>query len=676
MVSGHTMGSLVSIRKQDCALGPPSDCVQAGTEVDLTVPGNRLLAFVVLLAASLHCAYSQDLATSSAALKKLSIEELLNVNIEVTSVSKRPEKLFETASAVQVISHDDIQRAGATSLPEALRLASNLEVAQINARQWAVSARGLLTDTSNELLVMIDGRSLYMPRLAGVFWDVQDTLLEDVDRIEVISGPGATLWGANAVNGVVNIITKSAKDTQGALAVAATGNELQDMGALRYGGTIGASDFNYRVYAKHQDRDGPLDANGAALRGGWGSSQGGFRVDGSVGTTDALTVQGDLYTAHYAQPVTTDVVARGGNVLGRWSRTLSQTSALNLQLYYDHTYRDTPNVARDELSTYDIDFEHRFVWNSRHNVVWGAAYRFYDNDTHGEGAVLYIPAEQKLTLFSGFVQDEIGLFHDHLKFTAGTKIEHNDYTGFEVQPSVRLAWLIDAKQTLWSAVSRAVRTPARTDREQYAPTNPPYVRVGNDSFVSEELIAYELGYRIQPSSRLSLALATFYDDYDKLRSYERVNAAVPIPTTVGNGQQGKSYGAEFTADYHLTDWWRLRLADTEIRISIRPRPGSTDVSYGANESFDPRQQVSLRSSFDLPHGLSLDVAYRHVSKLSHQNTPAYGEMDLRLGWQLRSNIELSFDGQNLLHRAHAEFIGAGGVRQIERSLYGKLLWSF
>lgn len=619
--------------------------------------------------------YAQSSSASAEDLKKLSIEELLNVDIQVTSVSRRPEKLSEAPSAVQVITQEDIRRSGASSLPEALRLASNLEVTQINARQWAVSARGLLTDTANELLVMIDGRSVYMPRLAGVYWDVQDTMLEDIERIEVVSGPGATLWGANAVNGVINIITKSARDTQGTLLVGVIGDEINHLGAVRYGDKLG-NNFNYRVYLKQQDHDGPVDANGNDVDGDWRSAQGGFRVDGNLSAVDALTVSGDLYGMHFQQPASPDIVARGGNVIGRWSRHLADDAALTLQLYYDHTFRDTPNLLRDELDTYDIDLQHRFVWNSRHSLVWGMAYRRYDNDTRTGTTVAYIPARQLLTVYSGFIQDEIGLFKDRLKLSLGTKLEHNDYTGFEFQPSARLAWLIDPKQTVWSAVSRAVRTPARNDREQYIPANPPYTRVGNDDFVSEELIAYELGYRLHPVGPWSLSLATFYDDYDKVRSIERVDPTVSTPTVIGNGQQGYSYGAEFTADYYVTDWWRLHFADTEIRIQLRPRPGSTDFSYGANESFDPRHQLSLRSSFDLRRGWQLDGALRHVSRLSNQDTPAYTELNLRVAWQMNANIEWSLVGENLLHSAHREFVGTAGIREIERSIYGKVQWSF
>lgn len=624
----------------------------------------------------LHAAATHGADSSLAALKQLSIDELLAVDIEVTSVSRQPQRLVETAAAIQVITQQDIQRSGATSLPEALRLASNLEVVQINTRQWAVSARGLLTDTANELLVMIDGRSLYSPRVAGVSWDIQDVLLADIDRIEVISGPGATLWGANAVNGVINIITKRAQDTQGALLVAAAGSELQNLTGLRYGGSIGASDFHYRVYAKHDERDGVSQPDGTPFRSGTRSSQGGFRVDGAINQRDALTVQGDLYDLHTQQVASDDLVAHGGNVLGRWSRQVSASAELNLQVYYDHTFLEAPSRRRDSLDTYDVDFDHRFVWRDHHHIVWGVGYRRYDNSVRSNAAATYIPATQQLTVLSGFVQDNLDLFDEHLKLTFGSKFEHNDYSGFEVQPSVRAAWLPNSVQTLWAAVSRAVRTPSRNDRELYQPANPPYTRVGNDTFTAEELLAYELGYRLQPHPRLSFSVATFYDDYDKLRSIERVVPSSPTPTTVGNGQRGYSYGAELTADFYPTHWWHVHVADTEIRIRLRPRSDSTDFSYGANESFDPRQQFFVRSSFDLPRGWQFDAMYRHISRLSHQDTPAYGELDMRLAWQLRTNVTLSLTGQNLLHRRHIEYSSAAGARAIERSFYGKLLCAF
>lgn len=625
------------------------------------------------LAQPLSASTSVDDTTQTNTLKKLSMEELLN--IEVTSVSKRPEKLSTTASAIQVITQEDIRRSGATSLPEALRLASNLEVAQIDTRRWAISARGLNTETANELLVLIDGRSLYTPRLAGVFWDVQDTLMEDIERIEVISGPGATLWGANAVNGVINITTKNAKDTQGFLVAGGGGDELRNFGSLRYGGTTESSDISYRVYAKHVDHDGPVLSSGIDVAGGWRMDQGGFRADGALSSSDMLTVQGDIYRGEFQQTTAAAAVADGNNLLLRWSHVVNANSDFQLQLYHDFTHRDTPGLVSEKLHSYDIDFQHRLTMNPRNNIVWGIGYRLYQSDTYNFAGQFYLPPQLTSHLFNGFIQDEITLT-DQLHLTLGTKIEHNYYTGFEFQPSIRLAWMASPRQTVWGAVSRAVRTPARNDRDLFTPGTPPYTRLANSNFVSEELLAYELGYRAQPLSQLSVAAALFYDDYDKLRSIEMVNPPASSPTIIGNGQAGHSYGAELSAEYRITDWWRLRLADTEIRIHIHPRPGSTDVSYGRNESFDPPHQVSLRSALDLPFGLQFDASYRHISRVVNSNVPAYGELDLRLAWQLKTNLELSITGQNLLHAHHAEFGTGNARREIERSAYGKLLWRF
>lgn len=616
-------------------------------------------------------------AASSRALKKLSVEELLNVEMEVTSVSRRPEKLWEAASAIQVIAEDDIRRSGASSLPEALRLASNLEVAQINSRSWAISARGLNTSSANQLLVLMDGRSLYAPRLGGVLWDVQDTLLEDISQIEVISGPGAALWGANAVNGVINISTKRAQETQGLLVTGAAGTELRDSVGLRYGGTLGSSGFSYRAYAKHLDRDGLIATTGANDRGAWGWNQAGFRADGNLSPRDSLTVQGDFYSGDYEQAaVANSSKADGSNVLARWSRTLSGDADFKLQFFYDRVHRRTPGLIAESLDTYDVDFQHRFPLSSRHSVLWGLGYRLYGNRTYESAGQIYFPPDRTLRTLSGFVQDAITLIDDKLHLTLGTKLEHNDYSGLEWQPSGRIAWIIDPSQTAWSAISRAVRTPARTDTEQYFPSAPPYTRVGNPYFDSEEMLAYELGYRIQPHARVSLSLAGFYNDYDKIRSVELLNPPASSPTFIGNGQQGRSHGAELTLDLRLTDWWRLRLADTEIRIALRPKPGSTDRSFGANESFDPEHQYFARSSFDLPRNLQLDLNFRHVSYIAHQNVPAYSELDLRIGWMATPNLELSLAGQNLLHDEHGEFGSFAMRREIERGLYGKFLWTF
>ncbi len=606
-------------------------------------------------------------------LKKLSLGELMN--IEVTSVSKRPERLSETASAIQVITQEDIRRSGATRLPEALRLASNLEVAQIDSRQWAISARGFNSTTANKMLVLIDGRLVYTPLFAGVFWDVQDTLLEDIHRIEVISGPGATQWGSNAVNGVINIVTKSAKDTQGGLLTGGGGNELNGFGSMRYGGTL-APNLHYRAYGKYFDRDSSALPDGQDATDDWHMGQGGFRLDWEGSPADLVTLQGDYYDGRSAQLGTDDIALSGGNVLGRWSHTFYEGSDLSLQFYYDRTHRDIPGTFSEDLDTYDIEFQHWFPLGERHDIVWGLAYRLIDDDVGNSAQLAFLPAKVSREWYSVFGQDEIALVKDHLHLTLGMKIEHNDYTGFEFQPSGRVAWKLSPQQTLWAAVSRAVRTPSRIDRELFAPGSPPFLLAGGPDFKSEELLAYELGYRIQPHPRFLFSLAAFYNDYDNIRSLEQTNPPLPFPTVIANKLEGESYGAELTVDYRVTDWWRLKAGYTELRIDIRPQPGSTDNASAGAEAHDPKRFWSLRSSLDLPAHWELDATCRYVSPIENQRVPAYGELNVRLGWRPRPPLEFSLVGQSLLHDHHAEFGNAATRREIERGVYGKVAWRF
>ena len=597
------------------------------------------------------------------------------MEVEVTSVSKRAEKLSEAASAIQVITGKDIRRSGATSIPEALRLASNLQVAQVDSRQWAISARGFNGTTANKLLVLIDGRTVYTPLYAGVFWDAQDTLLEDIDQIEVISGPGATLWGANAVNGVINVTTKRARDTQGLLLQGGGGSELRYFGGLRYGGTM-TSNLHYRVYGKYFERDSAVLSDGRETTNDWSMGQGGFRVDWEPSEPNLLTVQGDFYGGWGQQASTSDISMAGGNVLGRWSHRISESSDFGAQFYYDRTHRNIPGTFEEDLDTYDLDFQHRFALGERHDVVWGLGYRLIEDDVENSASLAFLPAEVSRQWFSAFAQDEIALVKDRLHLTLGTKIEHNDYTGFEFQPSGRLAWNVTEGHLLWAAISRAVRTPSRIDTELYAPGNPPFSFAGGTNFVSEELLAYEIGYRVQPHPRVSVSLAAFYNDYDDIRSVEQVSPPAALPIMIGNGQEGETYGAELTIDYRATDWWRLRAGYTELQIQIRPKAGSTDMTRGSSESRDPNRQFMARSSVDLPWNIELDAGFRFVTHIANQRVPEYGELDLRLAWRPIPSLELSVAGQNLLHEHHAEFGSPTARREIERSVYGKVLWRF
>ncbi len=608
------------------------------------------------------------------ALKKLSVDQLLDM--VVTSVSKRPEKLLEVASAIQVITGDDIARAGATSIPEALRLASNLEVAQIDSRQWAVTARGFDDLFADKMLVLMDGRSVYSPLYGGVYWDVQDTLLQDVDRIEVISGPGATQWGANAVNGVINITTKSAKDTQGGLLFAGGGTELTESGGARYGGKL-APDAYYRVYAKYTDRGNSFQPNGQNGNDAWRTGQTGFRVDWDEAGGNLLTFQGDAYDATMGQVGPDNIRANGGNLLGRWSDQLSETSDFKFQVYYDQTHRRIPGSFTQDVDAYDSDFQFHCLPGNAHDIVCGVGYRREDDDiANFTPAEAFLPPNLGRSLFNAFAQDDIALSPDQWHLIVGSKVEHNEYTGFEFEPSGRIAWTPDKTQTVWTAVSRAVRTPNRVDVDLYSPANPPYNIAGGPNVVSEILIAYELGYRVQVDPRLAVSISTFYNDYRDLRSLEPLNPPKPFPVVRSSGLVGQSAGAELAADWRVTGTWRLRAGYTDLRASSEPQPGTPDRRVNREISHDPNQQFSLHSLWDVSSELQLDADFRAIGPIGSQSVPGYAELNLHLGWRPVAGWELSIDGKNLLHSRHAEFNTPGTRREIPRSIYAETSWRF
>jgi iron complex outermembrane receptor protein len=608
-------------------------------------------------------------ASDVAALKRLSLEEL--ASLEVTSVSRRPEPWFTTASAIQVITSEEILRSGASSLPEALRLAPNLQVAQVDSRQWAISARGFNNGLANKLLVMIDGRTVYTPLFAGVFWDVQDTLMDDIDRIEVVSGPGATLWGANAVNGVINIVTKSAAETQGTLITAGGGSLLQDFAGVRYGGQL-ASNVYYRVYGKYFDRNPTVTPSGDDGTNDWRMGQGGFRVDWLPNSLDIVTLQGDGYAGNIRQP-TGDLPVNGQNIIGRWTHTIAEGSDFNLQMYSDRTFREIPSSIKEDLNTEDVDFQHRFPVGERQSVVWGASYRLMiDRVSNGPAAAL-MPKDRDMQLFGGFVQDSIALVPDRLQFTLGSKIEHNDFSGFEIQPSGRIAWTPDERQTLWAAVSRAVRSPSRIDVDLFVPATPPYVIAGGSNFDSEKLIAYELGYRVRPIDPLTISLAGFFNDYDQIRSLE------PIATntyTFKNSNRAQIYGLEFSLSYDVNDWWRLRGGYTYLHKDIFIKLGGSDLNQGRAEGNDPSHSFVGQSILNLPHNVQFDFTFRYMSDLPSPNVPGYFTADVHVGWRLCKHLDLSVVGQNLCDSQHPEFGAAATRQEIPRSVYGKVTWTF
>jgi iron complex outermembrane recepter protein len=605
--------------------------------------------------------------TTPAELKRLSLEDLLNQ--DVTVVARRPEKLSASPSAVQVITGEDIARSGATSLPEALRLVPNLEVAQVNSHDWAVSARGFNNTLANKLLVMIDGRTVYTPLDAGVFWDAQNVLLADIDRIEVVSGPGGTLWGANAVNGVINIVTKSARETQGLLLEGGAGSLLQDFGAVRYGGSNGSNLF-YRVYAQRFDRNGTVFANGNDAMDSWDMSQGGFRMDWYPSDVNTVTVQGDAYSGSEAGKPG-DTFLDGQNVLGRWSHTISDTSDLSVQAYFDRTWREIPDEFAEDLKTYDLDVQHRFALGERQSVTWGGGYRLMEDSVKNSAALAFIPADRNMQLFSAFVQDQIELVPDRLQLALGTKLEHNDFSGFELQPSARLAWTLSDRQTLWAAVSRAVRSPSRIDSDVEIPGAPPFQVVGGTNFDSETVLAYEAGYRVNPAERLSISLATFYNDYDHLRS---LNELTPTNFVIANGFRGQTWGLELSGTYQPLAWWRLRGGYTYLN-KLLWRHGAA-VNPSVREGNDPENQALLQSIMDLPAHFQLDLVARYVDTLNNPHVPGYGTFDARLAWWYKGCLEFSIVGQNLWDNQHPEFGAVATRREIPRSVFGKIAWWF
>lgn len=615
--------------------------------------------------------------SSATQLKTLSLDELINV----TSVSKRPERLSEAASAIQVITHEEIQRSGASSIPEALRLAPNLNVAQVDSSQWAISARGFNNTIANKLLVMIDGRTVYTPLFAGVFWDVQDTMLEDIDRIEVISGPGGTVWGANAVNGVINIITRSAKDTQGALLTAGGGTDLRAFGGVRYGSRVG-DNFHFRLYGKYFDRDDTVLRNGDDGTNEWWMARGGFRADWNPSNNHVLTLQGDIYEGAieamgaYDRRVLAsprDTTVRGGNVLGRWTYTLSEESDMALQVYYDRTHRRIPDIFAEDLNTLDADFQHRFPVGDWQSAMWGLGYRLMQSSVDNSDLLALLPSDRNQQLFSAFLQDEITLIEDRLRLTLGSKFEHNDYTGFEVLPSGRLAWTPSERHTVWAAVSRAVRSPSRIDRDLFFPSRPPFLIAGGPDFVSETLMAYELGYRVQPQEDLSVSVAAFFNDYDEIRSL-RTNESGAI--VFANDLAGETYGAELALTYRLKDWWRVRGGYTYLHKNLFIDSGGTDLTQGTLEGNDPNHQFVLQSMIDLPGHVAFDWTFRYVDRLPTPHVSSYCELDVRLAWKPIRSLELAVVGQNLLDSRHAEFGPAGFRQEIKRGVYGKLTWTF
>ncbi|GAA0646459.1 TonB-dependent receptor domain-containing protein [Brevundimonas lenta] len=587
-------------------------------------------------------------------LSGLSLEEL--AAIEVTSVSRRPEQLSQAAAAVFVITRDDIRRSGAASLPEVLRLAPNLQVQRVNAGDYAISARGFNSfETANKLLVLIDGRSIYTTLFSGVLWDAQGVVLEDIEQIEVISGPGGALYGSNAVNGVINITTRSARNTAGPALSAGLGNDDRTL-TLRQGGQLGDSGA-WRLFATGFDRSASEFETGGKAD----DATAGVRIGGRADWDTSLgswSVQGDLYD----HQVLGDVVLQGGHLQGRWTRDLGENGQLMAQTYYDHTDRVSA-ASNERVSTIDLAVQHAFDSGS-HAVVWGGGYRWVENSlvsAPGSGAFLS-PEERRITLGNLFIQDQISL-SAAVTLTVGVKLEDSSFTGFEVLPNVRLAWSREDGSLVWGAISRAARTANRIDRDLTLPG----LLVGGD-FQSEQLTAYELGYRSQPTPNLSFSISAFYNDYDDLRTLQP-DAATFIPLSFGNGGEGHTSGVEAWGSYQITPRWRLDFGAATLDKDFRVKADALDLSNLASIGDDPGWQVLLGSKSQLTDNLELDVRLRAVDELDVSHLDGYVEADVRLGWRFANGSEIALTGSNLLDDSRLETADPTRRRVLGRSVY-------
>ncbi|MDB5104133.1 MAG: TonB-dependent receptor [Fibrobacteres bacterium] len=617
-------------------------------------------------------AQDPDSLPTPAELKRMSLEELMDV--KVTLVSKTPERLTQVPSAVQVITQDDIRRSGAVTLPDALRLASNLQVAQIDGRQWAISARGMNMGLANKLLVMIDGRTVYTPLYAGVFWDLQNLLVDNIERIEVVSGPGGTLWGANAVNGVINVITKGSEYTQGGLVGLAAGTTVRDVAGARYGGKLGQNAY-YRVWGRRFDHNGTDTLGGGDGNSGWDFTQGGLRMDYLPSERDRLTLTGNIATGNFESQ---DTRTGGQYLIGRWTRQVSEESEVYFQAYADHQDRAVPGIFDEDLQTLDFDFHHRIPLGARNSFIWGAGYRVSRDQITNSAILAILPADKTLQLFNGFIQDQFAVIPEKVDLTLGSKLEHNDYSGWEVMPSARLAWTPTGNQTVWGAISRAVRSPSRVDADFFLPAPPvpagtPRL-LGGPDFMAENLTAYELGYRTRPMVNLSLSVAAFYDLYDDLRILEQVPGTA-TDYIYANGGAGGIRGVELSAGMQATPWWQVRGGYTWLDEEYWVQHGHAEIPIVGAQGNDPGHQFTLHSNMDLSRGFQLNAAARFVSELTAPKVPNYGTFDLGAVWEYR-NLTVSVLGQNLAERRHREFAVAPDIQEIPRSVLGRISCRF
>lgn len=651
-------------------------------------------------------------------LAQMSIEDLMD--IKVTSVSKKVQNLSDSAAAIFVITNEDLRHSGVTTIADALRMVPGINVAQIDSNKWAVNSRGSNSRFADKLLVLVDGRSVYTPRFSGVYWEVQDLLLEDIDRIEVIRGPGATLWGANAVNGVINIMTKSAVDTQGGLLSLGGGDKEEAFAGARYGTSLGEGTYG-RLYAKAFEKDEFQYSEGGDAGDDWGMLHSGFRLDSALTAKDSLAMHGDIYKSDidqqldlpswtwslpegFSQFVSDEATASGGNLVTRWQHVVSPESDFVLQAYYDRNERQEA-FEHDQQESFDLDFQHRLAAGDRHDVLWGLRYHSNQSDFTNTPWLVMTPEQSRDDLYSVFLQDEIILLPERFWLTVGTKLEHNDYSGYEVQPSARILWAPHERHTLWAAVARAVRTPSQIEQSLrlsqklypnpnsfdpssmfFNPLSPMPIEIvmNNDpNFGSENMMAYELGYRVVPGQDVSMDMALFYNDYDEMREYERRPPAfngtyIEQLFQIRNAITAYSCGGELAVAWQATEKVKLDLAYSYL---------NSDMDDGEQVGDEPRHQTSLRGLVNLRQDLDLNIWIRYVDKVSAvylgsasgwYDIDEYATLDLRLAWRPAARIELSLAGQNLLERDHLEFVQENFTRPtaIGRGVYGKMNYTF
>lgn len=669
----------------------------------------KLFLLSALLAAALAERAAAD--ETSPDIEELSISDLMQM--EVSSVSRKSQSLSDTAAAAFIISQDDIRRSGAASIPEALRLAPGIEVAQINASSWAITSRGFNGRYANKLLVLMDGRTVYTPLFSGVFWNLQDTLMEDIERIEVIRGPGAVMWGANAVNGVINIITKKAKDTQGNLFVAGGGNQEQGFAGYRYGGQIG-NDGNYRVYAKTFEREAFVGPRGEKQHDDWRSVQGGFRIDDRISGNHRFTVQGDVYrkkVGNTVQPSTVsapfntafnvDDHADGANLISRWEGNLNDGSEFVLQGYYDRVDFTAPALS-DSQDMFDIDFQHRLHPDPGHDLMWGVNYRFIHSTTVSSPVIAFTPSSLGYHQGSAFVQDDITLIDNTLRLTLGSKIEESHFGHTQVQPNARLLWTPNGTHSLWASVSRASRIPSRGEAQSNIAVGTSSATIdpipfaipvqimaqANPDLKAEKVFSAEIGYRTQWSNRFSTDVTAFSNHYTDLIILNRGDASIQTAPTLlitqpmiwtNLSREVTTRGIEVSADWNVLDWMRFTGNYSHLKIEKPYDPNNPDMA-----GLSPRHRGMLRWQIDMNEQTHLDVTLRHVGRLNavNQNVPAYTTFDARLAYEPVAGMEWSVVAQNIFAPRHPEFRDSAAVSltdfatEVPRSIYGKFSWNF